>query len=480
MEPRFGHDFSRIRIHADSEAARAAAALGAAAFTVGHHIAFARERFRPGTAPGKRLVAHELTHAVQQAATSPHIALQPAKSPAPKRGRSGVVGGSLGWNHANEQVLVTRVVGGAQGYDDRRQAIAVARMAKVEPAAVVQDANLKWHAVELNADFDWDPAKWRAAQMDASAAEESPFRDVYGLPPLARIEQSRQEVDKLNAKMAELNARQTTSDKEREAVAREKEQVLADLAKANRSRASAVLGVPTADIEPVSYFSGRVSGQVNIIGLPDPGSNPGGHGPMGGESGFEVGRQSAFWLTFQHLDDPGAAGTLFHEVTHQRDWELAQEWVGKYQTETGRLLVKSATGPLRDWLNAQAIKGRLTKADAEMVLMEAGDASAYTEARANVRTFLVQLQSGAPDLATRALVAYARALKPRSKGGTGEYANPAAKSEVVAGLVAENKAAYRLMSKEMQRQYDAAVAAAKKENPEAWISELDLSKSAGR
>jgi hypothetical protein len=481
MEPRFGHDFSRIRIHADPEAAKASAALGAAAFTVGHHIAFARERFRPGTAHGRRLMAHELTHAIQQAATSPHIALQPDRSrAAPKPGRSGVVGGSLGWNHSNVHVLVTREVGGAHGYDDMRQAIAVARLAKAEPAAVVRDANLKWHAVELNAVFDWDPAKWRAAQMDAAAAEESPFRDAYGLPPLARIEQSRQEVDTLNRKMAELDARQTTSDKDREAVAREKEQVQADLAKAHLSRASAILGVPKVDIEFASSFTARVRGKVNIIGLPDPGSSPGGHGPMGGESGFEVGRGSAFWLTFQRLDEPGAAGTLFHEVTHQRDWELAQERVGKYQTETGRLFVKSATGPLRDWLNEQVKKGRLTKADAEMVLMEAVDADAYTEARANVRTFLAEIQSGASDLATKSLVAYAKAMKPRSKGGTGKYANPVAKSEVVAALVAENKSAYRQMSKEMQKQYDAAVAAAMKENPEAWISKLDFSKSAGK
>jgi hypothetical protein len=477
MEPRFGHDFRRIRIHTDLEAAKAAAALEAEAFTVGHHIAFARERFRPSTAHGKRLVAHELTHAVQQAATSPHIALQPDRSrPGPKPGRSTVVGGSLGWNDSNEHVLVTREVSGTQGYDDRRQAIAVARLAKAEPAAVVLDRNLKWHAVELNAYFDRDPAKWRAAQMDAAAAEESPFRDVYGLPPLARIEQSRQEIKRLNAKIAELNARRTTSDEDRKTVERDKVQAQADLAKANQSHASAILGVPVDEIERASSFSGRVPGKVNIIGLPDPGSDPGGHGPVGGDSGFELGRQSAFWMTFQRLNTPGAPGTMFHEVTHLRDWELAQEWVGKYQTETGRLFVKSASGLLRDWLNAQVNKGRLTKADAEMVLMEAVDASAYTEARANTRTFLAELQVGAADLATESLVAYAKALKPQSKGGTGKYANPAAKSEVVAALVAEFKTAYKQMSKDMQKQYDAALAAAMKENPAAWISELDFSK----
>jgi hypothetical protein len=238
--------------------------------------------------------------------------------------------------------------------------------------------------------------------------------------------------------------------------------------------------VPDYEIEFASSFSGRKAGEVNIIGIPDPGSNPGGHGPMGGDSGFEVGQESAFWMTLQRLGEPEAPGTLFHEVTHRRDWELAQEWVGKYQTETGRLFVKSATDPLRDWLNAQVKKGRLTKADAEMVLMEAGDASGYTEARANVREFLAELQAGAPDLATAALVSYAKALKPKSQGGTGQYGNPAEGSEVTAALVAELKTAYRQMSKTMKDQYDAAVAAAKKENPSAWISELDFSKRAGR
>ncbi len=68
MEQRFGHDFSRVRIHADSLAARSAAELGAHAWTVGHHIAFAPGRFAPGSRDGQHLLAHELTHVVQQSA----------------------------------------------------------------------------------------------------------------------------------------------------------------------------------------------------------------------------------------------------------------------------------------------------------------------------------------------------------------------------------------------------------------------------
>ena len=66
FESRFGHDFTQIRVHADEHAANSAAALGALAYTVGNHIAFARGQYAPETPTGKRLIAHELTHVVQQ------------------------------------------------------------------------------------------------------------------------------------------------------------------------------------------------------------------------------------------------------------------------------------------------------------------------------------------------------------------------------------------------------------------------------
>jgi hypothetical protein len=66
MEPRFGHDFSRVRIHADAEAAQSAAQIHAKAYTVGNHVAFAGGRFAPSTPEGGKLLAHELAHVVQQ------------------------------------------------------------------------------------------------------------------------------------------------------------------------------------------------------------------------------------------------------------------------------------------------------------------------------------------------------------------------------------------------------------------------------
>lgn len=66
FEPRFGADFSRVRLHADPQAADTASSLSARAFTVGPDIAFAAGQYAPDSDSGRRLLAHELTHVVQQ------------------------------------------------------------------------------------------------------------------------------------------------------------------------------------------------------------------------------------------------------------------------------------------------------------------------------------------------------------------------------------------------------------------------------
>lgn len=66
FEPRFGQDFSHVRLHADARAADTARSVNARAFTVGRDIAFGAGEYAPGTAAGQRLLAHELTHVVQQ------------------------------------------------------------------------------------------------------------------------------------------------------------------------------------------------------------------------------------------------------------------------------------------------------------------------------------------------------------------------------------------------------------------------------
>jgi outer membrane protein OmpA-like peptidoglycan-associated protein len=66
MEPRFGYDFGQVRVHVDSKAARSAEALSARAFAMGRHIVFGRSEYSPQTTEGKRIIAHELAHVVQQ------------------------------------------------------------------------------------------------------------------------------------------------------------------------------------------------------------------------------------------------------------------------------------------------------------------------------------------------------------------------------------------------------------------------------
>lgn len=66
MERRFGHDFGRVRVHADSGASRSAEAVAARAYTVGEDVVFRRGEYRPGSPAGRRLLAHELAHVVQQ------------------------------------------------------------------------------------------------------------------------------------------------------------------------------------------------------------------------------------------------------------------------------------------------------------------------------------------------------------------------------------------------------------------------------
>ncbi len=66
FEPRFGYDLSQVRVHTDSRAAEAASAVNASAFTVGRDIVFGDGQYAPEMNSGKQLLAHELTHVLQQ------------------------------------------------------------------------------------------------------------------------------------------------------------------------------------------------------------------------------------------------------------------------------------------------------------------------------------------------------------------------------------------------------------------------------
>ncbi len=78
FEPRFGRDFSKVQVHTEGQASESASAIGARAYTAGNHLVFSRGEYAPHTVEGRRLLAHELTHVVQQANGDPALRRDPA------------------------------------------------------------------------------------------------------------------------------------------------------------------------------------------------------------------------------------------------------------------------------------------------------------------------------------------------------------------------------------------------------------------
>jgi len=85
MERRFGHDFSRVRVHADHDAGESALDVAAQAYAAGHQIVFGHGQFSPHSQDGRRLIAHELAHVIQQSrhegSTPRVLQRKPATSP---------------------------------------------------------------------------------------------------------------------------------------------------------------------------------------------------------------------------------------------------------------------------------------------------------------------------------------------------------------------------------------------------------------
>jgi hypothetical protein len=87
MEPRFGRDFGDVRIHTGRQAEASAGAVDANAYTIGRDIVFGPGRYAPHTVEGRRLLAHELTHVVQQGASpgSRNVSARPMSHSKPRR-----------------------------------------------------------------------------------------------------------------------------------------------------------------------------------------------------------------------------------------------------------------------------------------------------------------------------------------------------------------------------------------------------------
>ena len=142
FEPRFGRDLSSVRVHTDFRAGRAADAISARAFTVGDHVAFAAGEYAPYRADGRRLIAHELAHTIQQA---PFVARQFHRHRFPER-----AGGGTTDFEETVQVQPTAGRGGFVGTVDRRviapasgsQAQQVVHTGRVRNIRFTPDCNL--------------------------------------------------------------------------------------------------------------------------------------------------------------------------------------------------------------------------------------------------------------------------------------------------------------------------------------------------
>ena len=108
MEERFNADFGEVRVHTDARADRSARALNASAYTVGRNIVFGRSQYAPTTNDGRKLIAHELTHVIQQGHRDSHLASgplpidnsgEPGAEHAVERISSGQTAGQVGSSH---------------------------------------------------------------------------------------------------------------------------------------------------------------------------------------------------------------------------------------------------------------------------------------------------------------------------------------------------------------------------------------------
>jgi Domain of unknown function (DUF4157) len=133
MEPRFGHSFAGVRVHADGESADSAASIGAKAYAVGQDVVFGAGAYRPTSAEGRRLIAHELAHVVQQSGAAPSISASldvgPADAPEEREAE-----------RAAEAVLS----GGAAGVERGGAAAVIARAPTEGTAGMHEDAARQW------------------------------------------------------------------------------------------------------------------------------------------------------------------------------------------------------------------------------------------------------------------------------------------------------------------------------------------------
>lgn len=158
FEPRFGHDFSQVRVHTDAHAADSANAVNAHAYTVGPQLVFGEGQFAPLTGAGQRLLAHELTHVVQQsqAPSTQPLAVGPANDAyeqAADRAADSVIGerASCGPIAQTSAPSVQRVTFGTDGELSAARKVTVRKAADIAERLVMGAGGIytfkqKWEA----------------------------------------------------------------------------------------------------------------------------------------------------------------------------------------------------------------------------------------------------------------------------------------------------------------------------------------------
>lgn len=157
MEGAFGADFSKVRIHTDPEAARLSKNIGARAFTTGPNIFFGQNEYHPESDSGKHLLAHELTHTIQQGV-----------SPPLRRSRSGVL------NSGNTAVSTGSAATGVQAVPIVTAVAVPAEIGaggkSIQATATAAGRRVDWNLVGAPAGVTINPATGRITATAASAA----------------------------------------------------------------------------------------------------------------------------------------------------------------------------------------------------------------------------------------------------------------------------------------------------------------------
>ncbi len=186
MEFAFGHDFSRVRIHTDEKASSSARAVDALAYTAGRDVVFAAGQYAPGTDQGRRLLAHELAHVVQQgteqpvprAVSSPDDALECAADHVAQAVMGGWRAGPVGGDPAVASPRLHRTVG-------RLGCPANVASAPADPGAELADIDGQAQnmAQTLGTLLAADAVEVQGGMPPSPSATLQAFIDHFGLPP---------------------------------------------------------------------------------------------------------------------------------------------------------------------------------------------------------------------------------------------------------------------------------------------------------